>query len=115
MGFFLKSPLTVLLVVLLALIQYPLWLGKGGWVRVWSLDQALSGQHGVNLKLASRNGGLEGEVRDLKQGLLAVEEQARYKLGMVRPDEIFIQFNRPTEKKDSGKSTAALANLSVTK
>jgi cell division protein FtsB len=87
----------------------------GGSSRVNSVSALVSGQHGVNLKLASRNGGLEGEVRDLKQGLLAVEEQARYKLGMVRPDEIFIQFNRPTEKKDSGKSTAALANLSVTK
>jgi cell division protein FtsB len=113
MGALFKSPLTLVLVVLLALIQYPLWLGKGGWVRVWSLDQTLSGQKGVNQKLSSRNGGLEGEVRDLKQGLLAVEEQARYKLGMVRPDEIFIQFNRPTERKDGGKPTAALANLSV--
>jgi cell division protein FtsB len=108
-----KSPLTLVLVVLLALLQYPLWLGKGGWVRVWSLDQTLSGQQSVNQKLSSRNLGLEGEVRDLKQGLLAVEEQARYKLGMVRPDEIFIQFNHPAEKKGGGKSPAALAKLNV--
>jgi cell division protein FtsB len=110
MGVFFKSPLTFLLVVLLALIQYPLWLGKGGWVRVWALDQDLSAQLGGNRKLAIRNAGLEGEVRDLKQGLLAVEEHARYKLGMVRPDEIFIQFNEGLSKEQS-KTGAAVAQL----
>jgi cell division protein FtsB len=108
-----KSPLTFVLVVLLALIQYPLWLGKGGWVRVWALDQDLSAQQGGNRKLAVRNAGLEGEVRDLKQGLLAVEEHARYKLGMVRPDEIFIQFNEPQNIKDGSKTAAEIAQLSV--
>jgi cell division protein FtsB len=112
MGVFLKSPLTFALVVLLALIQYPLWLGKGGWVRVWALDQDLSVQLGGNRKLVVRNAGLEGEVRDLKQGLLAVEEHARYKLGMVRPDEIFIQFNDAQSGKDQSKTGAAVAQLS---
>jgi cell division protein FtsB len=112
MGALLKSPLTFALVVLLALIQYPLWLGKGGWVRVWALDQDLSTQLGGNRKLVVRNAGLEGEVRDLKQGLLAVEEHARYKLGMVRPDEIFIQFNEGHGGKDQSKTGAAVAQLS---
>jgi cell division protein FtsB len=111
MGALLKSPLTFILVVLLALIQYPLWLGKGGWVRVWALDNDLSSQLGGNRKLAVRNAGLEGEVRDLKQGLLAVEEHARYKLGMVRPDEIFIQFNETQSGKDQSKDGAAVAQL----
>jgi cell division protein FtsB len=107
-----KSPFTLVLVVLLAAIQYPLWFGKGGWVRVWSLDQTLFSQRTGNQKLNIRNAGLEGEVRDLKQGLLAVEEHARYKLGMVRPDEIFIQFNDGgAAKKDSSKSTLPLARL----
>jgi cell division protein FtsB len=106
-----KSPFTLVLVVLLTAIQYPLWFGKGGWVRVWSLDQTLFSQRIGNQKLTVRNAGLEGEVRDLKQGLLAVEEHARYKLGMVRPDEIFIQFNDGDSKKDSSKSTLPLARL----
>jgi cell division protein FtsB len=108
-----KSPLTFVLVVLLALIQYPLWLGKGGWVRVWALDQDLSAQLGGNRKLVIRNAGLEGEVRDLKQGLLAVEEHARYKLGMVRPDEIFIQFNDAAATKEQSKTGAAVAQLNT--
>jgi cell division protein FtsB len=85
--------LSLSLVALLVLIQYPLWLGKGGWLRVWELDRQLSVQREANGRLDQRNAALEGEVRDLKQGLLAVEERARYELGMVRPDEIFVQFN----------------------
>ncbi len=87
--------LAVLLVGLLALIQYPLWLGKGGWLRVWELDRQLQAQGAVNQRLAARNAALDGEVKDLRQGLLAVEERARYELGMVRPDEMFVQFSAP--------------------
>ncbi len=81
------------LVALLALIQYPLWLGKGGWLRVWELDRQLVAQLASNARLSERNAALEGEVRDLAAGTLAVEERARYDLGMVRPDEIFVQIN----------------------
>jgi len=80
------------LVGLLALIQYPLWLGKGGWLRAWELDRQLEAQQGRNALLTQRNASLEGEVNDLRQGLLAVEERARYELGMVRKDEVFIQI-----------------------
>ena len=85
--------LAVALVGLLALIQYPLWLGKGGWLRVWELDRQLEAQQSNNRRLVERNASLEGEVGDLRQGLLAVEERARYELGMVRADEVFIQIN----------------------
>ena len=81
------------LVALLALIQYPLWLGKGGWLRAWELDRQLAAQFASNARLSERNAALEGEVRDLAAGTLAVEERARYDLGMVRPDEIFVQIN----------------------
>jgi cell division protein FtsB len=83
----------VILGLLLALIQYPLWLGKGGWLRVWELDRQVMLQMSNNNRLNERNAGLESEVRDLREGLLAVEERARYELGMVRPDEMFVQFN----------------------
>ena len=61
---------TLILIGLLSLIQYPLWLGKGGWFRVWELDRQLDAQRGVNDRLRARNGALEGEVRDLRQGQL---------------------------------------------
>lgn len=85
--------LSYALAALLVLVQYPLWLGKGGWLRVWDLDRQVTAQQRQNIGLAQRNAALEGEVRDLRQGLGAIEERARYELGMVRPDEIFVQIN----------------------
>ncbi len=85
--------LSVVLIVLFALIQYPLWLGKGGWLRVLELDRQLNIQRQTNFRMEVKNQALEGEVRDLQQGLVAIEERARYELGMVRSDELFIQIN----------------------
>ena len=73
------------------LLQYPLWLGKGGWLRVWSLDQQVQEQKEANARLRQRNGALDAEVRDLKQGFEAIEERARYELGLIKQDEIFFQ------------------------
>ena len=88
--------LTFTLAALLLAIQYPLWLGKGGWVRVWEHDRQLAAQREKNDALQARNAALDAEVRDLKQGLEAVEERARFELGMVRQDEVFFQIvDRP--------------------
>jgi cell division protein FtsB len=95
--------LTLLLATLIALLQYPLWLGKGSWLRVWDVDQQLRAQHETNLKLRSRNAALDAEVRDLKQGFDAIEERARDELGMVKQDEIFFQLL------DDQRKTAPLA------
>jgi cell division protein FtsB len=88
--------LSLILLVLVGAIQYPLWLGKGGWMRVWEVDQQIASQREVNAKLRARNGALDAEVRDLKQGLEAIEERARSELGMVRQDEIFFQVLEAT-------------------
>jgi cell division protein FtsB len=82
---------TLVLVVLIALLQYPLWLGKGGWLRVWDYDRQLQAQRELNQKLEQRNAGLDAEVRDLKSGFEAIEERARYELGMIKEGEIFVQ------------------------
>lgn len=84
--------LTLALVALIALLQYPMWLGKGGWLRVWETDQKMQVQYQTNQKLQARNAALDAEVRDLKQGLDAVEERARSELGMIRQDEMFFQI-----------------------
>jgi cell division protein FtsB len=81
-----------ILVSLIVLIQYPLWLGKGGWLTAWRLEHKLEGEKAKSAKLETRNAALAAEVRDLKQGTEAVEERARYELGMVRPDEVFFQI-----------------------
>jgi len=84
--------LTLALAILIALIQYPLWLGKGSWLRVWEVDQQIKAQHEINQKLQIRNAALDAEVGDLKQGFEAVEERARSELGMVKQDEMFFQL-----------------------
>ena len=84
--------LSVALVGLLVLIQYPLWIGKGGWLRVWEVDRQLTLQREANRKLEVRNAGLDAEVRDLKTGYDAIEERARYELGMIKQDEVFVQI-----------------------
>ena len=83
--------LTLTLAALIVLIQYPLWLGKGSWLRVWEVDQQIRAQRDTNRRLQSRNSALEAEVRDLKVGQEAIEERARSELGMIRQDEIFFQ------------------------
>ncbi|UCE32390.1 MAG: cell division protein FtsB [Burkholderiales bacterium] len=85
----------VLLAALLVLLQYPLWLGKGGWFRVWELDRQLELQQQANAAQRERNAALAGEVRDLQQGSLAIEERARYELGMMGPDEVFVSIRKP--------------------
>jgi cell division protein FtsB len=83
--------LTLVLVALIALLQYSLWLGKGSWLRVWEVDQQLKAQKQANKTLQGRNASLDAEVRDLKQGYEAIEERARSELGMVKRDEVFFQ------------------------
>jgi cell division protein FtsB len=87
--------LTLALAALIVLIQYPLWLGKGSWLRVWEVDQQILAQRDTNRRLQARNNALEAEVRDLKVGQEAIEERARSELGMIKQDEIFFQVLEP--------------------
>lgn len=84
--------LIVLLVSLLALVQFRLWVGEESLAEVWRLRQAIEQQSAENVLFKSRNQRLEAEVRDLKNGLEAVEERARLELGMIRKDEIYFQI-----------------------
>lgn len=84
--------LTVGLLALIGLLQYPLWVGKGGWLKVWEYDRLLQQQKEVTKGLQIRNAGLDAEVRDLKQGYDAIEERARFELGMIKQDETFVQI-----------------------
>ncbi len=82
---------TLILLLIIALLQYPLWLGKGGWIRVWENERQVQAQREVNQKLEQRNAALDAEVRDLKSGYEAIEERARYELGMIKEGEVFVQ------------------------
>ena len=101
--------LAIVLVSLTVLIQYPLWIGKGGWLRVWEVDRQLHLQREANKKLEVRNAGLDAEVRDLKTGYDAIEELARYELGMIKQDEVFVQI----PDKGTSDKTAETKNKEV--
>ena len=89
-----------LFAALILALQFPLWLGKGGWLRVWEVNRQLEEQIARNGGLEVRNGSLAAEVNDLKRGLDAVEERARFELGMVRHDEVFFQFTEdPSQRR----------------
>ncbi|MCX7184988.1 MAG: cell division protein FtsB [Nitrosospira sp.] len=89
--------LTLVLVALIVLLQYPLWLGKGSWLSVWEVNQQVIAQHETNQQWKIRNAALDAEVRDLKQGHDAIEERARSELGMIKQDEIFFQVVESNE------------------
>lgn len=83
--------LVSILLSLLLVLQYTLWFGNGGLLRVWQLNTSVEVQKQENEKLTERNQALEAEVVDLKQGLEAIEERARSDLGMIKKDETFFQ------------------------
>ena len=84
--------LAIAFALLILALQYPMWLGKGGWLQVRDLNTQVEAQRRVNADLKTRNQALDAEVRDLKQGYEAIEERARSELGMIRQDEVFFQL-----------------------
>lgn len=84
--------LLVLLVGLLMFLQVKLWFGDGSLNEVYRLKKTIAEQKKTNDEALERNQALEGEVKDLKQGLDAIEERARSELGMVKENETFYQI-----------------------
>jgi cell division protein FtsB len=83
--------LTLALIALLGLVHAELWFGKGGVPRTMELQARLREQDIANQQARRRNGQLDAEVHDLKEGLEMVEEKARGELGMIKADEILVQ------------------------
>jgi len=77
--------LAAVLAVLLLAIQWPLWFGRGGWLRVWDLQHQLDSQRSVNSEQEARNLALAAELRSLQQGREAIEERARQELHLIAP------------------------------
>jgi len=85
--------ITLVLAALLVLVHAELWFGKGGVPRMVELQRKLTSQQAANDGARRRNDQLSAEVNDLKEGLEMVEEKARVELGMIKPDEIFVQLS----------------------
>jgi cell division protein FtsB len=84
--------LPALLIALLFIVHAQLWFGRGSVPQVASMKQHLAAQEKTNREAQLRNDQLVSEVRDLQEGLDMVEELARQELGMVKPNEIFVQI-----------------------
>ncbi|SCZ85992.1 cell division protein FtsB [Nitrosomonas mobilis] len=83
--------LAAVLVTLIALAQYPLWYGKGGWLEVTQMKRQVAALQESNQSSQQENTILEAEVDNLKVGLDAIEELARSELGMIRQGELFFR------------------------
>ena len=77
--------------MLILLIQYPLWAGRGGWYNVFQLTSEYEAQKEINYELKKENDALRAEVNDLKKGTDAIEERAREELGMIKKGETYFQ------------------------
>ncbi|HEX7971225.1 MAG TPA: cell division protein FtsB [Thiobacillus sp.] len=97
-----RNGLTLVLAVAIILLQYPLWLGEGGWLKVREGARKIDIQQALNRRLQTRNAGLQAELGDLKQGRDAIEERARNELGMIAPDEWFVRVV-PAHSVQAGK------------
>jgi cell division protein FtsB len=93
--------LACIFLLLIVALQFPMWLGKGGWLQVHEYDRQVREQQAANAALKARNDALDADVRDLKSGFEANEERARTELGMIRHDEVLFQLQ------PSGRTQAA--------
>lgn len=82
-----------LAIILIAGFQYLFWLGEGGYHDHQKLAQKIQQQTEINTELKERNRVLAAEVYDLKNGIEAIEEHARLDLGLVKPNETFVQMS----------------------
>jgi cell division protein FtsB len=84
--------LTVILLLLFGAVHAELWFGRSGVPRVRELAALVSEQQAANDQVRESNARLAAEVRDLQDGLEMIEEKARQELGMIRADEILVQY-----------------------
>ena len=83
------------LIVVVVLLQYRIWLSEDGARELRRLETAVATQRSQNDQLGERNRQLAAEVRDLKNGMQALEERARSDLGMIAGNETFYQVVPP--------------------
>jgi len=82
--------LALVLALFLVAIQAQLWVGRGSIPYVAHLREEVAEAQADNDSARARNAQLQAELRDLREGLEMVEEKARFELGMIKSDEIFV-------------------------
>jgi cell division protein FtsB len=89
-----KRVAMVLLVCLLVLFQSQLWFGRGSLSDVTQMSKQLNTLNATSMRLQAENKQLKAELEDLKTGMDMVEEKARFELGMLKPNEILVQYTK---------------------
>jgi cell division protein FtsB len=92
------------LVVIFLVLQYRLWFSYGGQIDVRRIQEKVENQREENQRLKERNEALSAEVRDLKQGVEAIEERARREMGMIKENETFYQIIDSSKTNETGTS-----------
>jgi len=87
--------LCVLLLMVLAALQYRLWYGPHSIQEFWQRKEELAQHQSGNQELEKRNKMLRADVRDLQSGLDSIEERARNELGLIKHDEVFFRLVTP--------------------
>ncbi|WP_275076147.1 cell division protein FtsB [Providencia rettgeri] len=95
--------LTLLLIAILAWLQYSLWLGKNGIHDYVQVKDDVAAQEIVNSSLKMRNEQLFAEINDLNDGQDAIEERARSELGMIKPGESFYRMVKESSNQKSAQ------------
>lgn len=90
--------LSLALLSLVVVVQVQLWVGRGSIPNVQHMKEELTQVQARNQQALLRNEQLRNEVRDLQEGLLIIEEKARYELGMVKDNEVFVQFSSKSSR-----------------
>ncbi len=89
-----KRLIPLILIALLLIVQGQLWFGRGSVPNVSAMQRKLDAQKAANAQAQQANEQLASEVRDLKEGIEMVEEKARMELGMVKPNEVFVNVSK---------------------
>jgi len=92
-----RRPVPLILLGLLVILQMQLWFGRGSIPDVWRLRQQYQQQLDSNMRSEQDIARLRAELRDLRDGLEMVEERARLEIGMVKPNEIFVQLAKSSQ------------------
>ena len=103
--------LEAVLIAIVLLLQYLLWIAEDGVRQTYALRVSIQAQTEENAVLNERNQALEADIKDMKNGLTAIEERARTEMGMIRPDETFYRILEqplPTPPAESGKPGSPL-------
>ena len=84
--------IALILVALLVALQYRMWFGQSSFEQIKQQQAKVEQIKTENQQLVNRNQKILAEINDLRSGTDAIEERARYQLGMIKEGETFFRI-----------------------